>query len=133
MARKLKTVGTSILIADNKSAAPAAPYDDDLVAIAGGGVAVSLGLVQVLHRSGTVSLTGPVQVIAEFPAVGTAPAKVVSLGVLNGGASIVVTADLGYQELVQGVGLCTKATLLPAGVTGGGAYDARYIPVDETA
>lgn len=127
MIKVLKFAGPEVQIATNKSAAPVAPYADDVVATGGGGegATAAWGILQITRESGTVSLTGPVKVI------GTCNGRIVELGILNAGALIAPVTDLGYQELVYGVGLCTAVTILPAGVTGGGAYNAFYRPVSE--
>lgn len=126
--RTLHLIGDPIKIVDNRSAAPTGPYDDgDLVAIDADQVGGQSpwGLVQIARKSGTVSLTGPVKLIGKCAGV------VVELAVLNGAQAIAPDANLGYQELVFGCGLCESLTILSAGITGGGAYDAFYIPVGE--
>ncbi len=126
MPKVLRFASPATQIANNIAAAPSVPYSDDVVAIGGGGAGAAppLGLIQITRQSGTPVLTGPVKVIGECDG------KIVELGTLAGGASISPTADLGYQELLDGAGLCTKLGLLPAGVAGGN-YNAFYIPVAE--
>lgn len=128
--KTLRILGDPVQIATAKAAAPVAPYDDgDLVSIAAAcnlnGGKAPWGLVQITRQSGTVSLTGPVRLI------GSCGGKIVDLGELKQGGTIAPDANLGFQELVFGAGLCDSLTILPAGVTGGGAYDAFYSAVGE--
>lgn len=123
----LAASGNATQIATNVSAAPAAPYTDDLVALpAASGERTPWGLIQIMRNTSAPVLTGPVRVIGECDG------RIVELAELKQGGQIAPTADLGFQELVFGVGLCSKVAIVPASVAGG-SYDAFYCPVAESA
>src|SRR5687768_3643935 len=101
----------------------------DISSIGGDGSA-KYALIQIAKASsagaGATTLPGPVKV------VGTCQGRRMILAQLNGGSSIAVDENGGYQELVQGVLLCTALVLIPAGALTGTtpAYDAWAIPVE---
>lgn len=122
-------LGAEVQIADGVTGTVAADAEtvpiDDLDA---GDESPKYTLVQIMKAAGTgdVTLPGPVKVI------GDCQERRVSIGDLNLGDSIVISDDAGYQEMVQGIGLCTAVVVIPSGALVGSdspAYDIFLIAV----
>ncbi len=132
MRRKLKFCGDPVAIATNISAVPTAPYDDgDLKTIGGGGAGAACPFGQVRIGRAALAGAGTTTLSAGTQLIGKLAGKVRSLGLLNGGAQIVMTENLGFVELVQGASLCTDLAILPPSGGVSGAYDAEYQHVEE--
>lgn len=125
--RTLRKLAAATTLQNAVSARPTLPTD--LVAVTAnqqGGRAI-WGLLQITLAAGAVTLAGPVRLMAEVDGA------VVSMGELNAGASIVVAANSGYQEMVLGAFLAEKLVVDPASVAGGGTFTVKIIPVGESA
>lgn len=122
--------GAEVTIGSAIAAAPAAPYADDLVSIAGlksGGNCPKAVAIQITRQTGSPVLGAPVLL------VGKLKGRIVKVATLNAGAAISPTADLGYQEVIaENAALCDELCVVPASLTGSTSYNAFAVAVHES-